>query len=154
MAKNINLKINNIPVNVPEGTTILEAARLAHIEIPTLCYLKDVNCVGSCRMCLVEATGARGLVAACVYPVAEGMEVRTNTEKCRQSRHSLECSDIKLRTRAVAIVAESCIAYKFESQFLRIIVQYVLIECADAVNKFLHKHFKLCGSLFVFFLCP
>ena len=86
MAKNINLKINNIPVNVPEGTTILEAARLAHIEIPTLCYLKDVNCVGSCRMCLVEATGARGLVAACVYPVAEGMEVRTNTEKCRQSR--------------------------------------------------------------------
>ncbi|MDE6411092.1 MAG: [FeFe] hydrogenase, group A [Clostridia bacterium] len=86
MAKIINLKINNIPVSVPEGTTILEAARLAHIEIPTLCYLKDVNCVGSCRMCLVEATGARGLVAACVYPVAEGMEVRTNTEKCRQSR--------------------------------------------------------------------
>ena len=86
MAKNITLKINNIPVTVPEGTTILEAARKAHIEIPTLCYLKDVNCVGSCRMCLVEATGARGLVAACVYPVAEGMEVRTNTEKCRQSR--------------------------------------------------------------------
>ena len=85
MAKNITLKINNIPVTVPEGTTILEAARKAHIEIPTLCYLKDVNCVGSCRMCLVEATGARGLVAACVYPVAEGMEVRTNTEKCRQS---------------------------------------------------------------------
>ena len=86
MAKNITLKINNIPVTVPEGTTILEAARKAHIEIPTLCYLKDVNCVGSCRMCLVEATGARGLVAACVYPVAEGLEVRTNTEKCRQSR--------------------------------------------------------------------
>jgi len=86
MAKNVTLKINNIPVTVPEGTTILEAARKAHIEIPTLCYLKDVNCVGSCRMCLVEATGARGLVAACVYPVADGMEVRTNTEKCRQSR--------------------------------------------------------------------
>lgn len=82
----VNLKINNIPVSVPEGTTILEAARLAHIEIPTLCYLKDVACVGSCRMCLVEATGARGLVAACVYPVAEGMEVQTNTPKCRNSR--------------------------------------------------------------------
>ncbi len=82
----VNLKINNIPVTVPEGTTILEAARQAHIEIPTLCYLKDVSCVGSCRMCLVEATGARGLVAACVYPVAEGMEVQTNTEKCRKSR--------------------------------------------------------------------
>ena len=86
MTKNVTLKINNISVTVPEGTTILQAARKAHIEIPTLCYLKDVNCVGSCRMCLVEATGARGLVAACVYPVAEGMEVRTNTEKCRQSR--------------------------------------------------------------------
>ncbi len=82
----VNLKINQIPVSVPEGTTILEAARLAHVEIPTLCYLKDVNCVGSCRMCLVEATGARGLVAACVYPVAEGMEVQTNTAKCRNSR--------------------------------------------------------------------
>ena len=86
MAKMVNLKINNIPVTVPEGSTVLEAARSAHIEIPTLCYLKDVACVGSCRMCLVEATGARGLVAACVYPVAEGMEVQTNTEKCRKSR--------------------------------------------------------------------
>ena len=86
MEKMVNLKINGISVSVPEGTTILEAARKAHIEIPTLCFLKDVNCVGSCRMCVVEATGARGLVAACVYPVAEGMEVRTNTEKCRSSR--------------------------------------------------------------------
>ena len=86
MANNVTLKINNISVTVPEGSTILEAARLAHIEIPTLCYLKDGACVGSCRMCLVEATGARGLVAACVYPVAEGMEVQTNTEKCRKSR--------------------------------------------------------------------
>ncbi len=82
----VNLKINHIPVSVPEGSTILDAARLAHVEIPTLCYLKDVSCVGSCRMCLVEATGARGLVAACVYPVSEGMEVLTNTEKCRKSR--------------------------------------------------------------------
>ncbi len=86
MADMINLKINNIPVSVPAGSTILDAARVAHVEIPTLCYLKDVSCVGSCRMCLVEATGARGLVAACVYPVSEGMEVKTNTEKCRKSR--------------------------------------------------------------------
>lgn len=84
--KMVNLKINGIAVTVPEGTTILQAARKAHIEIPTLCFLKDVSCVGSCRMCVVEATGARGLVAACVYPVAEGMEVRTNTDKCRCSR--------------------------------------------------------------------
>ena len=82
----VNLKINGIPVSVPEGSTILEAAKAANIRIPTLCYLKDVQCVGSCRMCLVEATGARGLVAACTYPVSEGMEVRTNTPKVRKSR--------------------------------------------------------------------
>ena len=82
----INLKINGIAVSVPEGSTILDAAKLAGIRIPTLCYLKNVQCVGSCRMCLVEATGARGLVAACVYPVSEGMEVRTNTPKVRKSR--------------------------------------------------------------------
>ncbi|MDE6585704.1 MAG: [FeFe] hydrogenase, group A [Clostridia bacterium] len=82
----VNLKINGIAVSVPEGSTILEAAKLANVRIPTLCYLKDVQCVGSCRLCLVEATGARGLVAACVYPVAEGMEVRTNTPRVRKSR--------------------------------------------------------------------
>ncbi|MCD8040482.1 MAG: [FeFe] hydrogenase, group A [Clostridia bacterium] len=82
----VNLKINGIPVSVPEGSTILQAAKLANIRIPTLCYLKDVQCVGSCCLCLVEATGARGLVAACVYPVSEGMEVRTNTPRVRKSR--------------------------------------------------------------------
>ena len=82
----VNLKINGIPVSVPEGSTILQAAKLANVRIPTLCYLKDVQCVGSCRLCMVEATGARGLVAACVYPVSEGMEVRTNTPRVRKSR--------------------------------------------------------------------
>lgn len=82
----VNLKINGIAVSVPEGSTILQAAKVANVRIPTLCYLKDVQCVGSCRMCLVEATGARGLVAACVYPVSEGMEVKTNTPRLRQSR--------------------------------------------------------------------
>lgn len=82
----VNLKINGKSVSVPEGSTVLEAAKAANIEIPTLCFLNGVNCAGSCRMCVVEATGARGLVAACVYPVSEGMEVQTNTPKCRQSR--------------------------------------------------------------------
>lgn len=82
----VNLKINGIAVSVPEGSTILQAAKLANVRIPTLCYLKEVQCAGSCRMCLVEATGARGLVAACVYPVSEGMEVRTNTPNVRKSR--------------------------------------------------------------------
>lgn len=82
----VNLKINGIAVSVPEGSTVLQAAKAANVRIPTLCYLKDVQCVGSCRMCLVEATGARGLVTACTYPVSEGMEVKTNTPRVRKSR--------------------------------------------------------------------
>ena len=82
----VNLKINGIAVSVPKGSTILEAARVAGVEIPTLCYMKDINAIGACRICVVEATGARGLVTACVYPVAEGMEVKTNTEKVQKAR--------------------------------------------------------------------
>ena len=82
----VHLKINNVPVEVKEGTTVLEAARIAGVNIPTLCYLKDINEIGACRICVVEVKGARSLVAACVYPVNEGMEVFTNTEKVRKSR--------------------------------------------------------------------
>ncbi len=82
----VNVKINGIAVSVPKGSTILEAAREAGVEIPTLCYLKDLNEIGACRMCMVEATGARGLVTACVYPVAEGMEVQTNTARVQKAR--------------------------------------------------------------------
>ena len=84
--KMIHLTIDNIPVTVPEGTTVLEAARSAGIRIPTLCFLKDVNEIGACRICVVEVKGARSLMASCVYPVSEGMEVRTNTERVRHSR--------------------------------------------------------------------
>ena len=99
--KMVNLKINDIPVTAPEGTTVLEAARSAGIKIPSLCYLKDVNEIGACRICVVEVKGARSLMASCVYPVSEGMEVYTNTEKVRKSRrltlelilsnHRMEC---------------------------------------------------------------
>ncbi len=82
----VNLKINGMDVSVPEGYTILRAAKEVNIEIPSLCYLKDINCIGSCRVCVVEVKGRPGLVAACVYPVEEGMEVFTNTEKVRNSR--------------------------------------------------------------------
>ena len=84
----VNVKINGIAVSVPKGSTILEAARYAGVEIPTLCYLKEINEIGACRICVVEATGARGLVTACVYPVSEGMEVRTNTEKVQKARRT------------------------------------------------------------------
>ncbi len=82
----VNVKINGIAVSVPAGSTILEAARYAGVEIPTLCYLKEINEIGACRLCMVEATGARGMVTACVYPVSEGMEVQTNTPKVRKAR--------------------------------------------------------------------
>ncbi len=99
--KMINLTINGIAATVPEGTTILEAARSVGIKVPSLCYLKDCNEIGACRICVVEVKGARSLVASCVYPVSEGMEVQTNTEKVRHSRkltlelmlsnHRMEC---------------------------------------------------------------
>ena len=82
----VNLKINGMPVTVPEDYTILRAAKEVNIEIPSLCYLKDVNCIGSCRVCVVEVKGKPGLVASCVYPVEEGMEVFTNTAAVRNSR--------------------------------------------------------------------
>ena len=82
----VNVKINGMPLSVPADYTILQAAKSAGIDIPTLCYLKDLNEIGACRMCVVEVKGARSLVAACVYPVNEGMEVYTNTPKVIESR--------------------------------------------------------------------
>lgn len=84
--ENITIKINGVEVSAPKGSTILEAARLANIEIPTLCFLKDINEIGACRMCVVEVKGAKSLVTACVYPINEGMEVWTNTPKVIESR--------------------------------------------------------------------
>ncbi|MEG0872407.1 MAG: NADH-dependent [FeFe] hydrogenase, group A6 [Clostridia bacterium] len=78
--KNISLTIDGKKVTVPEGTSILEAARKLDIDIPTLCFLKEINEVGDCRMCLVEIEGVRGYKASCVYPVEEGLIVRTNTK--------------------------------------------------------------------------
>ena len=84
----VNLKINGQDVSVPAGTTILDAARSAGIKIPTLCYLRDINAIGACRVCVVEVKGARSLVAACVYPVNEGMEVTTNSAKVIEARRT------------------------------------------------------------------
>ena len=98
----VTLTIDGIQVTVPSTYTVLDAAREAGINIPTLCYLKDVNAIGACRICLVEIQGARGLQAACVSPVAEGQVVCTNNAKLRASRkmnlelilsnHNRECT--------------------------------------------------------------
>ncbi len=84
--ENITIKINGRDVSAPAGSTILEAARLANIEIPSLCYMKEINEIGACRICVVEVKGARSLVAACVYPISEGMEVWTNTPRVMEAR--------------------------------------------------------------------
>ena len=82
----VNIKINGKDYAVEKGITVLEAARYAGIDIPTLCYLKDINEIGACRLCLVEVKGARGMVTACVYPVNEGMEITTNSPRIMEAR--------------------------------------------------------------------
>lgn len=84
--KQIDILINGKQCQAPEGSTILEAARVNNIDIPTLCYLKDINEIGACRMCVVEVVGAKSLVTSCVYPIKEGMEIVTNSERVFQSR--------------------------------------------------------------------
>ncbi len=90
MDKMINLKIDGMDVSVPAGTTVLEAARKVGIEIPTLCFMKEYNEIGACRICVVEVNEGRGfrIVASCVYPVTEGMEVKTNSLEVQKSRRT------------------------------------------------------------------
>lgn len=85
----VNIKIEGIPFEVEAGLTILEAAKRCGFEIPSLCAFNHGECSkGSCRVCLVEATGARGLVASCVYPVAEGMEITISSPKATAARRT------------------------------------------------------------------
>ncbi|MGI6152801.1 MAG: NADH-dependent [FeFe] hydrogenase, group A6 [Christensenellaceae bacterium] len=82
----VTVTIDGIKVEVPENTTVLDAARSANVDIPTLCYLKGVNAIGACRICLVEIKGNPTLQAACVLPVTDGMEVLTRSEKAMKAR--------------------------------------------------------------------
>ncbi|PLX06474.1 MAG: ferredoxin [Marinilabiliales bacterium] len=103
MAKyEVNLKVNNIPITVEEGSTILDAAQKLNFRVPTLCQHPDLCVAGNCRVCVVEQKGARNLVAACATPVSEGMEILTNSQKVRTARkhiielllseHNTECT--------------------------------------------------------------
>jgi len=83
------LTIDSMVVDVPDGTTVLEAARKAGVKIPTLCYLEKVQAVGACRLCLVEVEGARTLMASCVLPAAEGMKVQTHSRRVRDTRRTI-----------------------------------------------------------------
>ena len=84
----VNITIDGVNIEVEDNLTVLEAAKQANIDIPTLCYLKKINKIGACRICLVEIKGARGLQAACSYPVSEGLVVRTNTKEGMDARKS------------------------------------------------------------------
>ena len=86
MSEMINLKIDGKDVQIEKGKTILEAARKVNVDIPTLCFLKEINEVGDCRICLVEVEGRRGYVPSCITKVEEGMVVRTNTPDLVESR--------------------------------------------------------------------
>ena len=86
-SKMINLTIDDQNVTVPEGTTILQAAKQAGIDIPTLCFLKDINEVGDCRMCIVEVEGRKGFATSCIQKVEEGMIVHTHTPNVLEARH-------------------------------------------------------------------
>lgn len=98
----VNIKINNIPIKVADGTTILEAARKAKIDMKTLCEYKDLNCIGACRLCMVEVAGFERMVAACNTYVEEGMDIKTNTPRVRKviktnlelllSEHNTDCT--------------------------------------------------------------
>lgn len=86
--ENLTVKVNGVEVSVPKGTTVLEAAHIAGIEIPTLCYMKEINEIGACRICVTEVNEGRGfrLVAACVYPCSDNMEILTSSPKVIESR--------------------------------------------------------------------
>ncbi|MDY6111216.1 MAG: 2Fe-2S iron-sulfur cluster-binding protein, partial [Ellagibacter isourolithinifaciens] len=97
--------IDGVAVEVPEGSTILDAAKLASVDIPTLCYMAKINEIGSCRVCVVEVEGQDGLAAACNTPVFDGMSVRTATPRAISARrqnvktilagHRSECTTCK-----------------------------------------------------------
>lgn len=85
--KLVNITIDNQNISVQEGTTILEAAKKVGIDIPTLCFLKDVNEIGDCRMCVVKVEGRRGFTTACIQKVEEGMVIKTHTPEIIEARH-------------------------------------------------------------------
>ena len=86
MQEMINLKIDGIDVEVPKGTTILQAAKKANIDIPTLCYLKEINEIGDCRICIVEVEGRRGFATSCIQKAEEGMVVHTHSKQIMEAR--------------------------------------------------------------------
>ncbi|MEA3447774.1 MAG: NADH-dependent [FeFe] hydrogenase, group A6 [Bacteroidota bacterium] len=142
----VNLKINNIPVTVEEGTTILDAAQKLNFRIPTLCHHPDLCVAGNCRVCVVEQKGAKTLPAACATPVAEGMEIFTNSAKVRQARkhvielllseHKSECTNCYKNGKCE--LQELAIEYRIsEDTFLKLVEEkgYTIDNLSPAIIK-------------------
>ena len=84
----VTINIDGQDYEVHNNLTLLEAARTVSIEIPSLCYLKEINEIGTCRICVVEVEGSRNLQASCVYPVVDGLKVKTNTDRVLRARRT------------------------------------------------------------------
>ena len=130
----VNVKINGREYTVSKNATVLEACREASINIPTLCFMKDINAIGACRLCLVEIKGARTLAAACVQPVSDGMEIFTNTPAVQKARklnlelilsdHDMSCLSCKRNQKCE--LQKYCKEYGVTDQY----------HFAGATNKF------------------
>lgn len=149
MQNKVNIKINGKDYQVDAGITLLEACKQAGIKIPTLCYLKGVNELGACRVCVVEVKGARNLVASCVYPVSDNLEVWTNTERVIKSRkttlelilsnHNQECTSC-VRSGSCELqklaYEYGCDGHKYEGekqQFLEDVTDYLVRDNSKCI---------------------
>ncbi len=147
MAKyEVNLKINDIPVSVEEGSTILDAAKKLNFRVPTLCHHPDLCVAGNCRVCVVEQKGARALAAACATPVSEGMEIFTNSAKVRTARkniielllseHNSECTNCYKNGKCE--LQELAHEYRVnENNYLKLILNkgYTIDDLSPAIIK-------------------
>ena len=125
----VNLKIDDKKVCVPEGTTILDAAKQAGIDIPTLCFLKDINEVGDCRMCIVEVEGRRGFATSCIQKVEEGMVVHTHTPNVLEARHTILDLIISIVVSFFSII--------FSFMYSHIYLQFLVSWVIPIVNGFI-----------------
>ncbi|MBN2853578.1 MAG: iron hydrogenase small subunit [Clostridia bacterium] len=149
----INIKINNKEVKVPEGTTILNAAKEIGITIPNLCYHPDQEVKANCRVCVVEVEGFRTLQASCATAVKEGMIIRTNTKKVRQARkvvielllanHDLNCIACKRNTKCSLQAIAANIGVR-ESPFTNVLIRQEIDTSSPSIERNQNKCIK-CG---------
>lgn len=133
----VNLRINDQKISVPEGTTILQAALKVGIDIPHLCYLKDINEIGACRVCIVENKGMETLITACNTPAEEGMEIYTNSPKVRKARKinvALILSDHDCKC-ATCVRSGNCSLQRIANDLGILDIPYVNTAEKDSWNK-------------------